>query len=101
MKIEDYLTPREYVVKGSGKNLYFLDDPTSFRDEVKISWRGRNRGQGPEHWAVMRNGNCLAKNGEWEWEPSPSQRYGDFIERCRYETVEEALETYLKYKDKE
>ena len=100
MKIEDYLTPREYVIKGSGKSKIFPNDPSSFIDEVKISWRGRNMGRGAEHWAVVKwSGYCLAKDGEWEWEPSPSQRDDAFVERCRYDSVEEALETYLKHKD--
>jgi len=97
MNINDYLTPREYVIKNSGKILMFKDDPTSFVDEVKISWRGRNRGKGIEHWAIIKDSWCFTKNGKWEWEPSPSQRDDDFINRCRYDSVEEALETYLKW----
>ena len=75
----------------------FKNDPTSFIDPVTISYRGRNRGKGKEHWAIMRLGWCLNKNQEWEWEPLGSQRDDDTIKRCRYDTVKEALEHYLKY----
>ena len=100
MKIEDYLTPREYLIKGSGKTPLFDWDDSSLMDEVKISWRGKNRGKGIEHWAIISwNGNCMTKDGKWEWEPMASQRDDAFIKRCRYDSVEEALETYLKHKD--
>ena len=100
MNISDYLIPREYVIKGSGKKLLFKDDPTYCLDEIKISWRGKNMGMGKEHWAITRMGTeCLSKKGEWECEPMPSSRDDKFIERCRYDSVEEALETYLKYKE--
>lgn len=99
MKIEDYLTPREYVINGSGKTTVLTNDPSSFIDEVKISWRGKNRGRGIEHWAIISwDGTCMTKDGKWEWEPMGSRRDDAFIERCRFDSVEEALETYLKWK---
>ena len=48
-----------------------------------------------EKWAVRKGGNCLTKTGEWEWEPMPSSRTDDFYERCRFESLEKALQTYL------
>ena len=45
--------------------------------------------KGPR-FAVRIHGLCLAKNGEWEWEPIPSSRDGAFIERCRFLTFEDA-----------
>jgi hypothetical protein len=35
-------------------------------------------------WAIRCLGECLNQNGEWEWEPSPSNRDEDFLARCRF-----------------
>lgn len=47
--------------------------------------------QGPAKWAVRRLGDCLNKNGEWEWEPNPSSRDDEFLARCRFDSPEEAF----------
>jgi hypothetical protein len=44
-----------------------------------------------EKWAILRNSDCLNKKGEWEYSPSPSNRDADFLTRCRWDSVEEAL----------
>lgn len=46
---------------------------------------------GPAKWAVRRMGECLNKSGEWEWEPMPSSRDDEFLERCRFASAEEAI----------
>ncbi len=45
---------------------------------------------GVDKWAVRQGSNCLAKDGEWEYEPQPSSRDDAFLDRCRYKTLEEA-----------
>lgn len=45
---------------------------------------------GPDRWAVRCRGNVLSRGGEWEWEPSPSNRDDDFLARCRFGTYDEA-----------
>lgn len=45
-------------------------------------------------WAVRNSGNCMAHDGQWEWEPQPSSRDADFMARCRFATVEEAYLTW-------
>lgn len=40
-------------------------------------------------WAIVNDGMCLNKNFEWEYEPTPSSRSDEFIERTRY-TLDEA-----------
>lgn len=40
--------------------------------------------KGADRWAVRRHGNVLNKRGEWEYEPSNSNRDDDFFARCRY-----------------
>ena len=47
-------------------------------------------------WAITCNGECLSKEDlEFEYEPSPSSRDSDFLNRCRF-TYDEA--TYLLFK---
>lgn len=46
--------------------------------------------EGPSLWAVRQNGNCLNKQGEWEWEPMPSGRDDEFLARCRFASASEA-----------
>lgn len=49
-------------------------------------------------WAVRRiNKECLNKNGEWEVEPLPFERNEEFLKRCRFDTKEEAIETYIRW----
>jgi hypothetical protein len=43
-------------------------------------------------WKVSLLGSCLNRDGEWEHEPSPSYRDDAFFTRCRFSSIEEALE---------
>lgn len=43
-------------------------------------------------WAVRNGPSCLAKDGQWEYEPMPSSRDDAFFERCRYPTAQAALD---------
>lgn len=54
-----------------------LDEATSWC--LTVEWRG------DESWAIKHNGFCLNRDGEWEWEPSPSNRDDAFLLRCRYD----------------
>lgn len=48
-------------------------------------------------WAVRRAGtSCLATDGHWEFEPMPSSRDDDFIQRTRYTSPEAALEAWQR-----
>lgn len=40
--------------------------------------------KGPDLWAVRQFGNVLNKQGEWEFEPMPSNRDDEFMTRCRF-----------------
>lgn len=46
---------------------------------------------GGEKWAVRRNSSCLARDGEWEYEPIPSSRDDEFYARCRFDSLADAL----------
>lgn len=41
-------------------------------------------------WAVRSGGQCFNKQGEWEYEPLPSSRDDEFLERCRFNSFIEA-----------
>ena len=47
-----------------------------------------------EKWAVRWHGRCLTKTAEWEYEPLPSSRDDAFYARCRFDTLEQAVETW-------
>jgi hypothetical protein len=49
---------------------------------IRVRRRGR-RGDGVFVWAVTWHGHTLNRRGEWEPEPSPSDRDDDYFDRCR------------------
>mgnify|MGYP001192268883 CR=1 FL=1 len=49
-----------------------------------------------EKWVITRHGSVLAKDCEWEFEPSPSSRDDAFIERTRFNTFDEAVQFLSK-----
>jgi hypothetical protein len=54
---------------------------------------------GRERFAVMYGSHqCLDKEkNEWDYEPLPSSRDDDFFRRCRFYSIEEALEAFEKF----
>ena len=40
--------------------------------------------RGDDQWAVCRHGAVYASDGQWEYEPLPSNRDEEFIRRTRY-----------------
>lgn len=53
--------------------------------ELRLSKTGKQ-------WAVTDSfRHCLAKDGWWEYEPQPSSRDDEFLARCRWTSVQEAL----------
>ena len=58
----------------------------SFRfGDVKVELRGKDK------WCVLLYGYVLNNKNKWEYEPSPSSRGDDFINRTRY-NLETAVE---------
>jgi hypothetical protein len=47
-------------------------------------------------YAVTRDGAVLSKDGEWEYEPTPSSRTDEFIERTRHKSFDEAFNNFKK-----
>ena len=57
--------------------------------DVTIEWRGDDR------WAVLHFGNCLGRDGSWDYEPLPSERTDEWLEEHRY-GLDEALDLASK-----
>jgi hypothetical protein len=55
----------------------------------------------PDKWKVQRMDECLNESGDWEPEPLPSNRDGAFLERCRYDTDQVAIEAAISASQKE
>jgi hypothetical protein len=53
---------------------------------LTVAWRGRGK------WAVTRFRHCLGADGEWGFEPSPSNREDDWLATHRFD-----LETALRF----
>lgn len=66
-------------------------DEYTFSDKCTWTLTVEERGE-PEDdsWAVKKMGSVLNREGEWEYEPSPSNRDDEFFARCRF-TEAEAL----------
>jgi len=46
----------------------------------------------PDTWAIRKDGRCMSKDGSFEYEPLPSNRDADFLGRCRFNSLSEALD---------
>jgi len=71
----------EYLIAG--------DPRSKGSDDTRIALAKQM--DGSERWAVRCMGNCLNKQGEWEYEPLPSSRDDDFFARCRFGSASEAI----------
>ena len=49
-------------------------------------------------WAIHDGFHDLTKAGSWEYARSGSTTRADYLKRCRYETVHEAFDHYLRWK---
>lgn len=71
-------------------------DEATFSD--KSTWTITVAERDTGRWAVKGMFGVLNADGEWEYEPSPSNREDDFLARCRF-TEEEALRRALEVVD--
>ena len=66
-------------------------DEYTFSDKWCFTLTVEERGElGDDRWGVKQRSYCLNRDGEWEYESSPSNRDDEFLERCRF-TEAEAL----------
>jgi hypothetical protein len=66
------------------------DDATQVEKARELRIVSVGQIEGPDKFAVRLSGNCLNRRGEWEYEPSPSNRDEAFMRRCRFKTFEDA-----------
>ncbi len=45
----------------------------------------------PQSWSISNGSSVLSMEGDWEYEPSPSNRDEEFLARCRYPSCEAAF----------
>ena len=70
---------------------YVIEGLPAYRgsDDIRIA---RSKLDARVVWAVRHQGNCLNKQGEWEYEPQPSSRDEAFFARCRFDSAEAAIQ---------
>lgn len=64
------------------------------------SYRMSVEKRGPAAWAICECGSNLSRYGEWDYEPSNSNKTDDFLNVHRYGTAREALEIADHYRDR-
>jgi hypothetical protein len=80
LPVKIYEEPTEYKVC-----CLPLDRKGAYHFTITVAWRGNDR------WAVINSyGYCLGTDGQWDYEPSNSNREDDWLETHRYE-LDEAL----------
>jgi hypothetical protein len=77
----DYLPPETREIEIAGET-WIANYP-----HVYIERRGHSD---EDIWVISYMGCCLGPDGEWEWEPQPSSRSDEFLERHRF-TLDEAF----------
>jgi hypothetical protein len=82
MTIDDELIPTRYQIER--EYLAMKIDAVTIDRCNSPDYKG-------DRWAVRRTGACLATDGEWEYEPMPSNRSAKFYERCRFKSLDEAI----------
>lgn len=69
---------------------HIVDDDFS---PVELTQR---RGLESVKWTILQGGACFNKQGKWEYEPMPSSRTDEFIERTRWNSAQEALDFWVR-----
>ncbi len=50
-------------------------------------------------WVIRRSDMCLTKEGDWIFEPTPSNRSDEFLYLARFDSVEEAIIAWERNKN--
>ena len=48
-------------------------------------------------YAIRLGGSRMNRDGEWEYEPMPSHRTDEFLARCTFDSLKDAVEAYHKH----
>lgn len=79
------------TVKVSAYTISRLPDDSADHSVWSITVEASGHGR----WAVRVLGRCLSKSGEWEYEPSPSNREDDWLDTVRWDNAEDAIAAAL------
>lgn len=75
-----------------------VDSDNDGRDAVYIEARSFNKKNEPKTWAITMNSGCMSKKtGNFDYEPSPSNRDDDYIKEYRFTKFGYAESVYLKF----
>lgn len=75
------------------------DPKWNFAEIRAVSFDDNNQ---PRKWAIREGGGCLGKDLEgFEIEPTNSEKTDEFLERTRFDSVEEAYECAHRYFSKQ
>lgn len=71
------------------------------RYRMSVRKMGNPDPDGPDRWAIFGDSDrsCLAKTGRFEYQSLPSSRTDAFYQRCRYDSLEEAITYCQKWMD--
>jgi hypothetical protein len=87
------------LAPGVALQSYVLPDGCTI--ERCVQRKGLNALRPPVLWAVRSTFGVLSREGEFEYEPLPSSRSEDFLQRCRFDSAQEAFEAWQRYKQAE
>ena len=75
---------------------YWMDRATEFRMDRYTLIQARQY-ETHRKWVVYQSGYILNKQGEFEWEPLPSERSDGFLDNTRFASPKEAMIAYMQY----
>lgn len=85
----DKIKPSAYTIKFDLRAFTELKIVATKWDDVGVS---------PITWAIKRSDLCMSKiDGDFYWEPRPSERDEDYFNEFRFDSAEEAYECWFKY----
>jgi hypothetical protein len=78
-----------------------LSDPTvnEYKIEGNVVIRRALQRDGTSLWKIVKDGFVLGRDGNWHYEPQPSSRTDQHIEKTRWETPYVALCAYTEIED--
>lgn len=83
------------LAPGVAVQSYALEDGCTI--ERCVQRKDPNSLRPPVLWAVRSTFGVLSREGEFEYEPLPSSRSEDFLQRCRFDSAQEAFDAWQRY----
>lgn len=83
---------RNQVLAGLAVNSYRLGGD----DRFPILLERTPQRDGPDRWAIRQMGYAMNRQGEWDYEPSPSNRTDTFFKQFRWDNAEQAAADWVR-----